>query len=78
MRIPIRFYKRPRISPRKRCKYTAKTLNNTILRHKIAQRARQGQPSPYAGADQHQPGGRLGAMVLRNQIVTFALLLNVL
>nr|DAZ79997.1 MAG TPA: hypothetical protein [Caudoviricetes sp.] len=41
MRIPIRFYKRSRISPRKRCKYTAKTLNNTILRRKIEQGARQ-------------------------------------
>ena len=38
MRIPIRFYKRPRISPRKRCKYTAKTLNNIILRRKITQK----------------------------------------
>jgi len=78
MRIPIRFYKRPRISPRKRCKYTAKTLNNIILRRKIAQRARQGLPSPYAGAGQHQPSGRLGAMVLRNQIVTLVSLFNVL
>lgn len=45
---------------------------------KITQEARQELPSPYAGADQHQPGGRLGAIVLRNQIVTFALLLNIL
>lgn len=35
-------------------------------------------PSPYAGAGQHQPSGRLVAMVLRNQIVTLISLLNVL